>query len=155
MQRGRKSAASLASLGDLSTVDKSGFVSVDGRPTPLRPPPTLSEAERTIFIATVTGVKPGHLQPCDLPLLMRYVEIVALSDHAAQRLRANVMKGRPSQWLTTQERLTKLLIALGRQLRLSPLARSPNKSGHPVSVDPHGNGHAVSYYERMALDDSQ
>ena len=64
------------------------------------------------------------------------------------------MKGRPSQWLATQERLIKLMISLGRQLRLSPLARSPNKSGHPESVDLHGNGHAVSYYEiEMRLND--
>ena len=91
----------------------------------------------------MTGAKPGHLQPCDLPLLTRYCEIVALSDHAAERLRIDVMKGRPSQWLATQERLIKAMISLGRQLRLSPLARSPNKSGHPVSVDLNGNGHAV------------
>jgi hypothetical protein len=142
-QRGRTSAAALAT------------VAIDGRPPLLRPPVSLSEAERAVFIATVTAVKPGRLQPYDLPLLMRYCEIVALSDHAAERLRVNVMKGRPSQWLATQERLTKLLIALGRQLRLSPLARTPNKSGHPPAVDPHGgNGH-ISVYESMRLQDGQ
>ena len=62
-----------------------------------------------------------------------------MSDHAAERLRIDVMKGRPSQWLATQERLVKLLISLGRQLRLSPLSRA---SSDPKTLARSGNGHA-------------
>ena len=83
-----------------------------------------------------------------MPLLCRYVETVALSDHAAERLRANVMQGRPSQWLATQERLVKLLIVLARQLRLSPLSRS---SSDPKTLARH-NGGVPSYYELMAME---
>ena len=86
-------------------------------------------------------------------LLCRYVEVVAMSDHAAERLRIDVMKGRPSQWLATQERLVKLLISVGRQLRLSPLSRS---SSDPKTLARSGNGHAVpSAYELMKLADAE
>ena len=110
-QRGRKSIASMVALNG-----------VDGSPPRLTPPSSLSDPERKIFAATVAAC--DHLRPSDLPLLQRYCEVVALSDHAAERLRVDVMKGRPSQWLATQESLVKLLIVLGRQLRLSPLSRS-------------------------------
>lgn len=131
MQRGRKSASALAT------------VPFDGRPSLLRPPASLSEAERTVFIHTVTAVKPEHFRPGDEPLLMRYCEVVALCDHAAKKLAADIAKGRPSQWLTVQERLLKMLVVLCRQLRLSPLARTPSKNGRPEIFDPHRNGHAV------------
>jgi hypothetical protein len=138
-QRGRKSIGNVVALN------------VDGSPPRLTPPSTLSDSERKIFAATVAAC--GHLRPSDLPLLRRYVEVVALSDHAAERLRADVMKGRPSSWLGTQERLVKLLVVLGRQLRLPPISRS---SSHPKTLA-RSNGHAhVSAYELMRLeDDSQ
>ena len=125
-QRGRRSIASLVALD------------VDGSPPRLTPPSSLSDPERRIFAATVAAS--GHLRASDMPLLCRYVEIVALSDHAAERLRADVMKGRPSQWLATQERLIKVLISLGRQLRLSPLSRA---SSDPKTLARHNGGPAV------------
>jgi hypothetical protein len=145
MQRGRKSAAALA-------------VSVDvGRERALlRPPASLSEAERSIWVHVITAARPEHFRPGDEPLLMRFCEVSAACDHAAEKLRTDLAKGRmPSPWLSTQERLLKMLVVLCRQLRLSPLARTPHKDGRPAAVDPYGNGHAVSAYERMALDDAQ
>lgn len=133
-QRGRKSIANLVALD------------VTGSPPRLTPPPSLSEPERKIFAATVAAC--DHLRPSDLPLLCRYVEVVALSDHAAERLRTDVMKCRPSQWLATQERLVKLMVVLGRQLRLSPISRS---SSDPKTLARH-NGGSPSYYELMALE---
>ena len=135
-QRGRKSIGNLAALN------------VTGSPPRLTPPSSLSDPERKIFAATVAAC--DHLRAPDLPLLCRYAETVALSNHAAERLRVNVMKGRPSQWLATQERLVKLLISLGRQLRLSPISRS---SSDPKTLARSGNGHAVSAYELMRLED--
>ena len=120
----------------------------------MRPPASLSEAERSIWVHVVTSNKPEAFRPSDQALLMRHVETVAMSDHAAKKLAADIAKGRmPSSWLSVQERLTKLLITLGRQLRLSPLARTPHKNGRPEPVDPYGNGHAVSAYELMRLQD--
>jgi hypothetical protein len=111
----------------------------------LIPPATLSDREREIFAATVAAC--GHLRSSDLPLLQRYVEVVALSDHAAERLRVDVMQGAPSAWLGVQERLLKLLVILARQLRLSPISRTD-----PKTVA-RSNGHDhVSVYELMALE---
>jgi hypothetical protein len=140
-QRGRKSLANLVALN------------VDGSPPRLLPPSSLSDPERQIFAATVAAC--DHLRASDMPLLLRYCEIVALSDHAAERLRIDVMKGRPSSWLDTQARLIKLLVILGRQLRLSPLSRS---SSDPKTLERHNNGRLPSVYEMMALeqtDDAQ
>ena len=139
-QRGRKSIANLVALD------------VTGASPRLTAPSTLSDPERKIFVAVVAAC--DHLRPSDLPLLQRYCEVVALSDHAAERLRLDVMKCRPSHWLATQERLVKLMVVLGRQLRLSPISRS---SSDPKTLARH-NGGSPSYYELMALeriDDSQ
>ena len=133
-QRGRKSIANVVALN------------VDGSPPRLTPPSSLSDREREIFAATVAAC--DHLRASDLPLLCRYVEVVALSDHAAEKLRIDVMKGRPSQWLATQERLVKLLISLSRQLRLTPISRA---SSDPKTLMRH-NGGAPSYYDLMALE---
>ena len=133
-QRGRKSLANLVSLD------------VTGASPRLTAPSTLTDQERKIFAATVAAC--DHLRAADLPLLRRYCEVVALSDHAAERLRINVMKGRPSQWLATQERLVKLLISLSRQLRLAPISRA---SSDPKTLMRH-NGGASSYYDLMALE---
>jgi hypothetical protein len=122
---------------------------VDGQPSRLRPPASLNEAERTIFLNLVTACHPSHFRVSDLPMLSRYCEVVALSDHAAGQLRADVMQGRAGHWLAVQGQLVKMMIALARQLRLAPLARQPNNPGR-------GNGHghaAVSVYERMRLED--
>ena len=76
MQRGRKSVSALATT-----------VSVDGRATALRPPASLSDAERSIWVHTVTAVRPEHFRPCDEPLLMRFCEVSAACDHAAEKFR--------------------------------------------------------------------
>ena len=52
-QRGRKSASALAT----------SFVPVDGMATAMRPPASLSEAERIIWIHVITTSKPEHFQP--------------------------------------------------------------------------------------------
>ena len=144
-QRGRKSASALATR----------FVPVDGRATAMRPPASLAEAERIIWIHVITSSKPEHFRPGDESLLMRFCEVSAACDIAAEKFRRDLAKGRPSHWLGTVERLQKLLIPLCRQLRLSPLARTPHKNGRPDVYDPSSNGYAVSAYERMALDDPQ
>jgi hypothetical protein len=133
-QRGRKSFANVVALN------------VDGSPSRLLPPSGLSDPERKIFAATVAAC--DHLRAADLPLLRRYVEVVAMSDQVGEKLRIDVTKGRPSSALSTQERLVKLLISLSRQLRLTPMARA---SGDPKTLMRH-NGGASSYYDLMALE---
>jgi hypothetical protein len=131
------------------------MVPVNGRPITMRPPASLSDAERSIWVQIVTRSRPDHFRPDDESLLKRFCEVSAACDHAAGRFRIDLAKGRPSHWLATVERLQKLLIPLCRQLRLSPLARTPSKNGRPEVFDPNGSNGHVSAYERLALDDPQ
>ena len=134
-QRGRRSIANLVALN------------VTGSPHRLTPPSSLTDPERKIFAAVVAAC--DHLRASDMPLLSRYCEVVALSDHAAERLRVSVMRGRPTHWLTTQERLVKLVVILARQLRLTAISRA---SADPKTLARH-NGGSPSYYETMELTD--
>src|SRR5262245_10611836 len=91
-QRGRKSGASLA------------VTAVDGLPSKLKPPPSLSQAECEIFVAVVGACDRRHFRPSDLPLLVRYCEAHALADQAAAQLRQEgaVVNGKASPWLIVQ-----------------------------------------------------
>ena len=113
----RKSAASLS------------VVAVDGQPFRPDPPASLSEAERTIFVDLVAGCDRRHFRPSDLPLLCRYVEAAALGDQAAEQLRLGaVINGRPSPWITVQEKAVRAMVALSMRLRLSPQSRIDPKT---------------------------
>jgi phage terminase small subunit len=115
----RKSAAALA-LGPLS---------VDGRPKRLQPPNTLSDREQVLFVDLVASSKPEHFRPSDLPLLCRYVEASCLAQQAAQELRLGaVVGGKPSPWITVQEKALRAMTALSMRLRLSPQSRIDSKT---------------------------
>jgi phage terminase small subunit len=132
----RKSAASLTVVSAL-----------DGRRSRLRPPPTLAEPERTVFLDTVSACKPEHFQPSDIPLLVRYCEACVMAQHAAVQMRAEgaVLGGRISPWLVVQEKAIRALVALSMRLRLSPQARATNNPSRPQPQ--------ASHYEKMALGD--
>jgi hypothetical protein len=100
----------------------------------LRPPATLSEPERNLFVAILGNCSHDHFQQSDLPLLCRYVEASILAERAAQQLReAPVVDGKPSPWLVVQEKSVRTLTALSMRLRLSPQARS---KGHVLPTKP-------------------
>jgi phage terminase small subunit len=124
-------------------------VTVDGRPSRLKPPAYLSDAERKVFLDLVSAVDPRHFQPSDMPLLCRYVEACALGEQAAEHLRRNgaVSFDKASPWIVIQEKAVRAMVALSMRLRLSPQARQANNPTRP-----HG-GNGVSVYERMRLDD--
>ena len=132
----RKSSAALAVVG------------VDGRPGRLRPPATLSDSERTVFVNLVGACKPEHFQASDLPLLARYCEATVLAEQAAEHLRTEgaVIAGRVSPWITVQEKAIRALTALSMRLRVSPQARAPNNPSRPQPAN---------VYERMALRDEE
>ena len=133
-QMPRRSAASLTVVSALV-----------GRRSRLRPPPTLSEPERTAFIDTVSSCKPEHFQMSDMPLLVRYCEAAVLAQQAATQLRVEgaVVGGRVSPWLCVQEKAIRELVALSMRLRLSPQARAANNPSRPQPQ--------ASHYEKMAL----
>ena len=116
-QRERKSAAALA------------MIPIDGKPNRLQPPESLSEAESKVFIDLVTACEPQHFRPADLPLLVRYVEACVLADQAAEQLRLGaVIEGKPSPWVTIQEKAVRAMVALSMRLRLSPQSRIDPKT---------------------------
>jgi phage terminase small subunit len=116
-QRGRKSGAGI------------GILQVDGKPNRLDPPTSLSAAERAIFFDVVAACDREHFRPSDLPLLVRYVEAAALGDLAAEQLRLGaVINGKPSPWITVQEKAVRAMVALSMRLRLSPQSRIDAKT---------------------------
>lgn len=122
----RRSAAELA------------IVPLGHRPARLAPPATLSARERAIFLDLVATMDAKHFRQCDLPLLARYCEAIALAEEAARELRDGgaVLDGKPSPWITVQEKSVRAMVALTLRLRLSPQARPPigGKRGPAPSV---------------------
>jgi len=116
-QRGRKSADALA------------VVNVIAKRPRLQPPPSLPEAERSIFKDLVAACDPEHFRASDLPLLVRYTESIVLADQAALELRKGaVLEGRSSPWLAVQREAIKAMVALSMRLRLSPQSRIDAKT---------------------------
>ena len=64
-QRGRHSSAALSVIP-----------SVDGQPEKLRPPASLTEAERDAFVRIVAACDPRHFVPSDMPLLASYTRAI-------------------------------------------------------------------------------
>jgi len=120
-------------------------VPIASRAARLRPPPTLSESERAIFIDIVAACDANHFRASDLPLLCRYAEACALAEQAAQELRQGgaVIGGRPSPWIMVQEKANRTIVALSMRLRLSPQSRAPN---NPSRKPP------TSAYDRMRIE---
>ncbi|WP_177243499.1 P27 family phage terminase small subunit [Bradyrhizobium sp. Gha] len=121
---------------------------IGSRANRLRPPPTLNETERTIFIEIINSTNPQHFVRSDLPLLVRYCEAHALCEQAANELKAGgaVIGGRPSPWLAVAEKSNRNVVALSMRLRLSPQARQPNNPSRKAAA-------GVSAYELMEGDD--
>jgi phage terminase small subunit len=116
-QRGRKSAAALS------------VIAVDGDPDRLLPPASLSDPERIVFVDLVTACDPKQFRPSDLPLLCRYCEAAVLAEQSALELRRGaVVDGKPSPWITVQEKAVRAMVALSMRLRLSPQSRIDPKT---------------------------
>jgi len=122
----RKSAAALS------------VIAVDGRPKRLQAPSSLSEPERSIFNRIVANCDARHFRPSDELLLVRYAEASALCDLAADHLRTEgaVVGGKPSPWITVQEKSVRTMVALSMRLRLSPQSRADPKTIARQQVPP-------------------
>jgi phage terminase small subunit len=123
MQRGRKSAASLAIAP-----------ATNGSSRPL--PEELSEAELIVFRSIKAAAPPDHFEASDQPLLTEYCTAVVQARRAAAMLRrdGDVVDGKPSPWLTVQEKSVRAMTALSLRLRLSPQARREKmKTERPVT----------------------
>jgi hypothetical protein len=110
LQRGRKSGAAIAVAG------------VSGAPARLKPPPSLSAAERVVFIDLVEAVDPKHFRASDMPLLCAYVHAVVLEASAAKKL------AKDSKALVLWEKSSRAMVALAARLRLCPQSRLDPKT---------------------------
>ena len=129
----RKSAASLS------------IITPSGPPNRLRPPTSLSAAERAAFLDIVGACDPNKFHPSDTALLCRYSEAIVLAERAAKELRKSpVVKGKLSPWITVQEKAVRAMVSLSMRLRLSPQARAPNNPGNKPRP--------LSYYEKIRLE---
>ena len=106
-QRGRKSAAELATLPG-----------VDGKPPRLKPPPHLNDDERSLFDELVGACDPRHFVESDLPLLASYVQATLIARDAAHA---------PSK-IVLWEKAVRMQATLATRLRLSPQSRIDPKT---------------------------
>ena len=110
----------------------------------LEPPDDLVGPERGVFVEVVLSCPAAHFRPADGLLLAAYARAVVLERRASAELALSgpVADGKPSPWLAVLAQASKSMLSLSRQLRLSPLSRSPTmKKPGPVS-----------YYERAELE---
>ena len=110
MKRGRTSAAELVS------------VRVDGQPPPLDPPACLSKDERALFEEIVSACSTRHFVASDAPLLVGYVQAIALARNAIGKAATN------TEALQTWEKATRMMATLATRLRLAPQARIDPKT---------------------------
>src|SRR5262249_24459060 len=122
----RRSAASLS------------VIELDPSASRLRPPASLSDAERAVFLDLVTACDANHFRTSDRPWLVRYCEAIALADLAAENLRKEgpVIFGKPSAWLTVQSQALKSIIALSiaaQAKSAKPFARQDRGAGEDTA----------------------
>jgi phage terminase small subunit len=120
----------------------------------LRPPESLGEQERAVFLDLVTSTDPRQFRESDLPLLCRYAELVVLAEQAAGELAADGVviadsKGTRiiSPWFQVHASAVRSLAMVATRLKLSPSARAPKA--------PKTTPRPVSYYEIAALEVSR
>jgi phage terminase small subunit len=120
---------------------------IQGNPKVLRPPPDLTDDEKQIFVAIVAATDAKHFVASDLPLLASYCVAICQERTAHQHLRVEgyVLAGRPSPWITVQEKSYRQMASLSMRLRLSPQGR---RQRAPVGTD-----RSLSAYERIELEE--
>ena len=113
----------------------------------LRPPSSLTQAEKKEFTGIVLACPSGHFRQADLPLVVRYAKTLVAERHAAAMLDAEpIIEGnKPSPWLAHWQARTRAITTFARMLGVNPAGRSSVKA----PADKQGIG--LSYYQRMAL----
>ena len=119
-------------------------------PRLLRPPDSLAEPERTLFLDIVTTTRPEHFQAPDGVLLAAYCRAVILEQQAAGELAAqgHVLEGGTANpWLDIHAQAVRQMVTLSRTLRLSRVSRQPTVTSRTRLPSP-----PASYYDRMSLE---
>jgi hypothetical protein len=87
---------------------------------PIRPPATLSEPAKAVFVAIVADCGSGHFVPSDAPLLAQYAVAIALAERAEGHLSEDPPN---AHWLAVWKESVRTMRDLALRLRLSPQAR--------------------------------
>jgi hypothetical protein len=87
---------------------------------PIRPPATLSEPAKAVFVAIVADCDPHHFVASDAPLLAQYAAAIALAERAEVHLSEDPLSVR---WMAVWREATRTMRDLALRLRLSPQAR--------------------------------
>jgi phage terminase small subunit len=128
----RKSAASLS------------LVSLQGQPTRLQPPASLSTAERKAFVEIVTSSEATAFRESDKPLIVAYAQGIVLANQAAAQLQRHgaVIEGKASPWIPVFAQAMRAIGTMSMRLRLSPQSRAPNAPTRRAQVP-------MSVYDQM------
>jgi hypothetical protein len=81
-----------------------------------------------VFLDLITAAPATQFVLTDLPLIVRYCELVVLAERAAEGLRNEPLvteDGKLSAWATLHASSVKSICMLALKLKLSPQARSP------------------------------
>jgi hypothetical protein len=99
-----------------------------------------------VFLNLIATTPASQFAASDIPLVVRYCELVVLAERAAEGMRSALLvtaNGKPSPWVALHASAVKGLTLLTLRLKLSPQARSP-KAPKKIPTP-------MSYYERQAL----
>jgi phage terminase small subunit len=105
----------------------------------LRPPDSLGDAARRVFVELTGTLPTTHFKPSDVTLLARYCEAAAMAERAAFELDRETVTadGKVSAWLGVYTAAVKVQGTLAPRLRLGPMARAKvqsKKAAAPMSV---------------------
>jgi hypothetical protein len=95
---------------------------------PLSPPPELTASEAKSFAEIVSTVKVGHFHPVDARLIGLYVQALGLARSTGSAMAENPADPSPSL-IKAYDAATRRVCSLATKLRLTPVSRSPQKSG--------------------------
>ena len=104
---------------------------VDGQPNHISPPSNLGATERRLFNNVVRSMPSHHFRDCDVPLLTRFVEAIAMTERAGREMEGTggpVVKGAMNPWFSVQQRSSKMVAVLATRLRMSPQSRRETKA---------------------------
>jgi len=117
---------------------------VDTKPTRPRPPDSLNDRERRLFLDLINATAPTHFRSSDLPLLLQYVQLSVLAADASAAIStegAVLDDGLLNPFLAVQTRAVRLMALLATRLRLSPQSRLTQRQASRQTSP-------MSYYER-------
>jgi phage terminase small subunit len=113
----------------------------------LRPPESLPDAARRVFVNVVASHPASHFRTGDIELVARYSEAAAAAEEAAFQMSQPggmvTSDGKVSPWVSIHQSMTKCVNALALRLRIGPQSRALKQSKKEPAT--------LNYYGRARL----